>query len=171
MDRLDALDALRRFVENIRHFPDQFFVDALGGQAVAEHGKQIAHSPFHRRTIALRFALPKAFADIRFLLTRYEPGHDLHRAMLEAFGKVFGDKLAQHPVEMTRAVEQSGRFLSSIYEMDYRDMTRETWRRARASFDRAYGEFQEVMLPHWRDLGQAGTLPADKVVETEGADT
>jgi hypothetical protein len=45
---------------------------------------------------------------------------------------------------MTRAVEQSGRFLSSIYEIDYRDMTRETWkRRARASFDRAYEEFRD----------------------------
>ena len=43
-------------------------------------------------------------------------------------------------------------------------MTRETWRRARASFDQAYLEFKKVMLPHWEALGQ-GTLPADKVVE------
>ena len=35
--------------------------------------------------------------------------------------------------ELTRAVEQSGRFLSSIYEIDYREMTRGTWRRARAT--------------------------------------
>ncbi|SHF63996.1 Cellulose biosynthesis protein BcsQ [Loktanella atrilutea] len=97
--------------------------------------------------------LPKAFADIRFLLTRFEPGNELHRAMQDAFGKVFGDKLAQHPVEMTRAVEQSGRFLASIYEMDYRDMTRETWRRARASFDQAYDEFHDTMLPHWTAMG------------------
>jgi chromosome partitioning protein len=31
---------------------------------------------------------------------------------------------AEHPIEMTRAVEQSGRFLSSVYEIDYREMTR-----------------------------------------------
>lgn len=103
--------------------------------------------------------LPKVFCDMRFLLTRYEPGNDLHRAMFEAFGKVFGDKLATHPVEMTRAVEQSGRFLSSVYEMDYRDMTRETWRRARESFDRAYIEFKETMLPHWQAMC---ALSADK---------
>ena len=115
-----------------------------------------------------KVTLPKAFHDVRFLLTRYEPGNDLHRAMFEAFGKVFGDRLAQHPVEMTRAVEQSGRFLSSIYEMDYRDMTRETWRRARASFDRAYGEFREVMLPHWQSFDAPG-LPADKVLEGDEA--
>ncbi|WP_417254865.1 AAA family ATPase [Celeribacter sp.] len=96
--------------------------------------------------------LPKMFQDIRFLITRYEAGNDLHRAMREAFYKVFGDRMTECPIEMTRAVEQSGRFLSSIYETDYRDMTRETWRRARSSFDRAYEEFREHMLTAWEKL-------------------
>jgi len=100
-------------------------------------------------------ALPKAFIDMRFLLTRYEPNNDLHRAMAEAFFKVFGDRVTQHPIEMTRAVEQSGRFLSSIYEIDYRDMTRETWRRARASFDQAYGEFRGHLVAAWDQLEDA----------------
>jgi cellulose biosynthesis protein BcsQ len=100
-------------------------------------------------------SLPKAFADIRFLLTRFEPNNELHRAMQSAFGKVFGDRVVQHPIEMTRAVEQSGRFLSSIYEIDYRDMTRETWRRARASFDQAYGEFKGHLLTAWDQLEEA----------------
>jgi cellulose biosynthesis protein BcsQ len=86
-------------------------------------------------------ALPKRFLDLSFLLTRYEPGNPLHQAMAEAFRKVFGPRMCAHPVELTRAVEQSGRFLCSVYEIDYRDMTRETWRRARASFDAAYAEF------------------------------
>lgn len=96
--------------------------------------------------------LPKVFQDIRFLITRYEPGNDLHRAMRSAFGKVFGERMAEHPIEMTRAVEQSGRFLRSIYETDYRDMTRETWRRARASFDQAYDEFKTHALVAWDNL-------------------
>lgn len=96
-----------------------------------------------------KVTLPKAFYDIRFLLTRYEPGNDLHRAMFDAFRRVFGDQVAEHPVEMTRAVEQSGRFLSSVYEMDYRDMTRETWRRARSTFDNAYQEFRQAMIAAW----------------------
>lgn len=98
---------------------------------------------------------PKAFLDVRFLLTRFEPGNDLHRAMYDAFGKVFGDRLAKHPIELTRAVEQSGRFLSSVYEIDYRNMTRETWRRARATFDRAYGEFRSVLLDAWARMEDA----------------
>ncbi|MFY9210519.1 MAG: AAA family ATPase [Aestuariivita sp.] len=94
----------------------------------------------------------KAFADIRFLLTRFEPNNELHRAMQSAFVQVFRPHVTEHPIEMTRAVEQSGRFLSSIYEMDYRQMTRETWRRARASFDRAYDEFKATLLVAWDKL-------------------
>ena len=56
---------------------------------------------------------------------------------------------------MTRAVEQSGRFLSSVYEMDYREMTRETWRRARSTFDNAYQEFRDVVISAW-DKVEAG---------------
>ncbi|MCE6949953.1 AAA family ATPase [Cereibacter sphaeroides] len=100
-------------------------------------------------TVAAGTNLPKAFLDIRFLLTRYEPGNDLHRAMLSAFRQVFGQRVAEHPIELTRAVEQSGRFLSSIYEMDYRDMTRETWKRARATFDNSYGEFRDTLVAVW----------------------
>lgn len=96
--------------------------------------------------------LPKEFLDVRFLLTRFEPNNDLHRAMQEAFGKVFGDRMAEHPIELTRAVEQSGRFLASIYEIDYRQMTRETWRRARSSFDRAYEEFRTHAIAAWANM-------------------
>ncbi|MBE1281768.1 MAG: AAA family ATPase [Rhodobacteraceae bacterium] len=99
-----------------------------------------------------KISLPKVFCEIRFLLTRYEPGNALHQAMFDAFKQVFGDHVTQHPVEMTRAVEQSGRFLSSVYEMDYRDMTRETWRRARGTFDNAYKEFRDTMIAAWDKL-------------------
>lgn len=96
--------------------------------------------------------LPKRFLDLRFLMTRYEPGNALHGAMLEAFRKVFGAHMAAHPIELTRAVEQSGRFLCSIYETDYRDMTRETWKRARLGFDRAWEEFAGHAIPAWERL-------------------
>lgn len=118
---------------------------------LAEALEDLSHG-FDGTFPAGKMELPKAFRDIRFLMTRYEPGNDLHRAMFEAFRKVFGDHVLEHPVEMTRAVEQSGRFLSSVYEIDYREMTRETWRRARASFDRAYGEFRGCVQHVWDDL-------------------
>jgi cellulose biosynthesis protein BcsQ len=109
-------------------------------------------SAFNGVVPAGTFTLPKAFLDVRFLLTRYESGNDLHRAMRDAFMKVFEGRMADHPIEMTRAVEQSGRFLSSIYEIDYRDMTRETWRRARASFDQAYEEFKGYAAEAWDQM-------------------
>ena len=100
--------------------------------------------------------LPKAFHDVRFLLTRYEPGNDLHRAMFDAFRKVFGARVAERPIELTRAVEQSGRFLCSIYEVDYREMTRETWKRARRSFDAAYEEFRDCLVAAWEKIDREG---------------
>ncbi|MEM1159401.1 MAG: AAA family ATPase [Pseudomonadota bacterium] len=97
-------------------------------------------------------ALPKAFHDVRFLLTRFEPGNELHRAMLDAFRNVFGGHVTEHPIELTRAVEQSGRFLSSVYEIDYREMTRGTWKRARNSFDRAFEELEQTVQRTWQQI-------------------
>ena len=94
----------------------------------------------------------KVFGRVRFLLTRYEGSRDLHRKMREFYGQVFGDALALHPIEMTAAVEQSGRQLKSIYEIDPRDMHRETWRRARASFDAAWRDFRGDLMEVWPNL-------------------
>lgn len=118
---------------------------------LSEALEDLAHG-FDKTFPTGKMTLPKAFCDIRFLLTRYESGNELHQAMYSAFEKVFGERLAKHPIEMTRAVEQSGRFLSSVYEIDYRDMTRETWRRARATFDRAYEEFRDSIIASWDQL-------------------
>jgi cellulose biosynthesis protein BcsQ len=95
-------------------------------------------------------SLPKTFLDVRVLMTRFESSNPLHSAMLEAFRNVFGADVCQHPIEMTRAVEQSGRFQMSVYEQDYREMTRETWKRARLSFDNAYLEFKASVLAAWK---------------------
>ena len=96
--------------------------------------------------------LPKSFLDVRFLLTRFDHSNELHGAMFDAFNRVFGERLAQHPIELTRAVEQSGRFLCSVYEIDYREMTRGTWKRARRSFDMAYKEFIGHACTAWDHL-------------------
>ena len=55
-------------------------------------------------------------------------------------------------IELTRAVEQSGRFQMSVYEQDYRQMTRETWKRARRSFDGAYEEFRDCLAAAWTEI-------------------
>ena len=98
--------------------------------------------------------LPKQFSDIRLLMTRFESNNPLHSAMIDAFKNVFGADVCAHPIEMTRAVEQSGRFQMSVYEQDYRQMTRETWKRARQSFDRAYDEFLHTVLDAWKENGK-----------------
>lgn len=95
--------------------------------------------------------LPKEFMDVRVLMTRFEGSNPLHQAMSEAFQNVFGADVCRNPIEMTRAVEQSGRFQNSVYEQDYRQMTRDTWKRARQSFDRAYGEFHDTLMKSWSE--------------------
>ncbi len=97
--------------------------------------------------------LPKTFRDVRLLMTRFEAQNPLHQAMSDAFSNVFGADVCRNPIEMTRAVEQSGRFQMSVYEQDYRQMTRETWKRARQSFDRAYLEFKDTVLLAWKQDG------------------
>ena len=106
---------------------------------------------FQRIALEAGIDLPKRFLDIRILMTRFESNNALHIAMLEAFGNVFGDDVCSHQIEMTRAVEQSGRFQRSIYEQDYREMTRETWKRARLSFDQAYEELKTTALTAWKE--------------------
>ncbi|ORE91321.1 hypothetical protein ATO13_20194 [Stappia sp. 22II-S9-Z10] len=101
-------------------------------------------------------ALPKRFADVRLLMTRFESANPLHSAMMGAFRNVFGADVCANPIEMTRAVEQSGRFQMSVYEQDYRTMTRDTWKRARQSFDRAYMELKDTVLAAWRAESGAG---------------
>lgn len=96
--------------------------------------------------------LPKTFEAIRVVMTRYEHSNALHRGMRSALTRVFGDWVTQNPIEHTRAVDQGGRFQRSVYEMDYRTMTRETWKRARRSFDAAYEELRETIMEVWPGL-------------------
>lgn len=92
----------------------------------------------------------KTFDAVRVLMTRYEPGNPLHRSMMEAYRGLYGAELSRTPIELSRAVEQSGRFQMSVYEQDYRELTRETWRRARESFDAAWADARAVILDAWR---------------------
>ena len=52
-------------------------------------------------------------------------------------------------IEMERAVERAGRLVSLVSEIVDREMFREAWRRARASFDRAYEEFKGSVVAAW----------------------
>jgi cellulose biosynthesis protein BcsQ len=116
----------------------------------AEKMPQIAHQ------------LPKEFQAIRVVLTRYEPSNELHESMKRGLKRCFDEWVTQHPIEHTRAVDQTGRFLQSVYEIDYRKMTRETWRRARRSFDAAYGEFKGIMLEAWEKIPESRPSSTDE---------
>jgi hypothetical protein len=46
--------------------------------------------------------------------------------------------------------------------MDYRNMTRETWKRARRSFDAAYEELKATFLEAWPNLQDASSGTVSK---------
>ena len=121
------------------------FVNQLG-DALEELSKGFA------RSVEVKSKLPKEFLAAKYMLTRFDANNPLHQAMLECVQMAFRDRVAKNHIEATRAVEQSGRHLQSIYEIDYREMTRETWRRARRSFDAAYEEFIETIRGVWHEL-------------------
>lgn len=66
--------------------------------------------------------------------------------MLDAFHKVFGDRVTENPIEddpgggAIRAVPVLG-LRDRLHRHDPRD-----WRRARGSFDTAYAEFKQVCV-------------------------
>jgi cellulose biosynthesis protein BcsQ len=115
-------------------------------EALGEIAESYAYDPI------VRGKLPKGFHAIRVILTRFEPSNDLHKSMKAALERVFGEWVTKNAIEHTRAVDQGGRFQRSVYEMDYRQMTRETWKRARRSFDAAYTEMKDTVLEAWKKL-------------------
>jgi cellulose biosynthesis protein BcsQ len=121
------------------------FVNQLG-DALEEVSRGFAKSS------EIKAKLPKRFLAAKYLLTRFDSNNPVHGAMLECVEMAFRDRVAKNHIELTRAVEQSGRQLQSIYEIDYREMTRETWRRARRSFDAAFDEFITTIRDVWNDL-------------------
>jgi len=131
---------------------------------LAEALEDLAEGAEHAEALPGGVALPKTFASMKVLLTRMEPGNALHAAMRGAYAQVFGETLCEAEIEQTRAVEQSGRFLCSVYEMDHRDMTRETWKRARRSFDGVWAEVRGVLEEAWPEIGAGGApdFPAGK---------
>lgn len=100
----------------------------------------------------IKHKLPKRFLGAKFILTRYDGNNHVHREMLKGVKMAFQEAVASQQIELTRAVEVSGRMLRSIYEIDYRDMTRETWKRARGSFDAAFAEFMCLVKEAWVQL-------------------
>jgi hypothetical protein len=91
-------------------------------------------------------ALPKALHDMRFRLTSHEPSDELHRATFQAFGAVFGERVAARPIG------QSGRLLASMHEVDHREMTCETWNRAPRPFEGASAEFRDSRIAAWHRI-------------------
>lgn len=89
------------------------------------------------------------FAALRLLLTKFTPEDAKHHATKAAYQNGYGADLAAHPLEWVELLDQADDFRESVFETDYRQMTREEWKTARRSFDLTYAEFRETVMQVW----------------------
>lgn len=85
---------------------------------------------------------------IRAVMTRYDADRQAETAAL--IQAHLGPGLSPHRQDFTALIGQAGAPVRGIYEIDYRDLNRETYARSRESFDRTYAAFKALLLGLWR---------------------
>ena len=90
------------------------------------------------------------FDAIRLLPTQFETSNQQHDLTEQAYRNSYGADVCAHHIETVQALDEAIAQDESIYELDYRQMTREDWKTARGSFDLAYAEFRETVLQVWQ---------------------
>ncbi|MEO0622204.1 MAG: AAA family ATPase [Pseudomonadota bacterium] len=84
---------------------------------------------------------------VQVLLTRYDAAQQSDLAnVIQVY---LDDFVASHRQEFTALVGQAGERVSGIYEADYTDFNRDTYRRGRESFDRTYLEMKRLLVGCW----------------------
>ncbi len=88
---------------------------------------------------------------VQVLLTRYDGSQQGDLAnVIQVY---LDDFVASHRQEYTALVGQAGERVSGIYEANYGDFNRDTYRRGRDTFDMTYIEFKKLLVGCWeRDL-------------------
>ena len=92
------------------------------------------------------------FAALRLVQTKFSAKDDRHLITQAAYQNGYGADLASHPIEWVDLLDQPDEHRSSVFEFDYRQITREEWKAARRSFDNAYAEFRETVMQVWAKL-------------------
>ncbi len=92
---------------------------------------------------------------VRTVITRYDGAQQAEcAALMEAR---LGRALSPHRQGRTALVGSGEGQLRGIYEADYRDFNRETYVRARETFDATYAAFKQLLIGAWhRDLTESG---------------
>lgn len=94
------------------------------------------------------------------VITRY---HDTDQAGMAALMQsCLGPALLPHRQAVSGLVGAGAGQVRAIYEADYRDTNRETYARARESFDQVYGAVRHLVIEAWRRDAQAGHASPDR---------
>lgn len=88
---------------------------------------------------------------VQVILTRYDGSQQ--GDMANVIQVYLDDFVASHRQEFTALVGQAGERVSGIYEANYGDFNRDTYRRGRDTFDKTYIEFKKLLVGCWeRDM-------------------
>jgi chromosome partitioning protein len=85
---------------------------------------------------------------VQMVITRYDAAQQAEMAaLMQAY---LGTALAPHRQGYTALVGAAAGQVAGIYEADYRDFNRETYARARETFDATYADFKRLLVGAWR---------------------
>jgi chromosome partitioning protein len=89
---------------------------------------------------------------VRLVLTRYQTG--LHSRVANLLNSHLGASLNPQRQDFTNLLDSSA--TGAVYEIDYRAFNRETYARARESFDGSYEDFKALLHACWQRDTQEG---------------
>jgi chromosome partitioning protein len=85
---------------------------------------------------------------VQMVITRYDAAQQAEMAaLMQAY---LGTALAPHRQGSTALVGEAAGQVAGIYEADYRDFNRETYARARETFDGTYADLKRLLVGAWR---------------------
>jgi chromosome partitioning protein len=104
--------------------------------------------------------LEKAGVEIRFdwmryVITRYDPGDVPETRIIGFIRKLFGEHVLAHPMLKSVAISDAGMTKQTLYEVERRDLSRNTYDRAMDCLDAVNGELERLIHAAWhRQEGQ-----------------
>jgi chromosome partitioning protein len=125
------------------------FLDMLHSTfAAIEDGENIAARALGQPEIAFRWDA------VRLLVTRFDANRQAELAgLMQAY---LGRTIAPQRQDVSTLIGLADEQVSAIYEADYRDFNRETYMRARESFDATWAGVKRLLYGLWRRDEKAG---------------
>ena len=103
---------------------------------------------------------------MRYLITRYDPADVPQSRMVGFVRKLFGEHVIPHPMLKSVAISDAGMTKQTLYEVERRDLSRNTYDRAMESLEAVNGEIERLIHAAWHRTEPAGGAEGEDVEAT-----